>query len=121
LATNEIGKPWPKLRGNMLLLATGNYAVVSPRAQGILLWKLTYTPSGTDRMCQHLMPPPKRLVRNKQAGTAGFPFEGFELQVDESPSQIVDGLKRDQHSDVSTRRQRSIQRCISSVSRFSDF
>lgn len=98
--TNEIGKPWRSYADNVLL-ATGNYAGrISHDEQGILLWNF-FTPGGTDRMSNNLMPPPKRLVRTDSGHLQVCPFEGFELQVDRiAKVKSFDGLKRNQHSDV---------------------
>ena len=98
--TSKIGNPWRSYADNVLL-ATGNYAGrISHDEKGILLWNF-FTPGGTDRVSNNLMPPPKRLFRNDNGHLQVRSFEGFDSQIDEVANiQSFKGLKQHHSADI---------------------
>ncbi len=100
--TSEIGQPWRSYADNVLL-ATGNYAGrISHDERGILLWSF-FTPDGTDRLLNNLMPPPKRIFRTEKGHLQVRSFEGFDSQIDDTVTvKSFRGLKRNHTAEVQT-------------------
>lgn len=110
--TKQIGSPWKSYADNVLL-AAGNYAGrVSEDNVGLLLWSF-FTPQGTDRLTNNLMPPPKRLVRTDSGLLEVRTFEGFEPMVDRAAKvDSFEALKNDHRKHTSIKQERSIElRC----------
>ncbi|XZE55041.1 glycosyl hydrolase [Planctomycetaceae bacterium SH139] len=98
--TKDIGKPWKSYADNVLL-AAGNYAGrITEDDKGILLWSF-FTPGGSDRLTNNLMPPPKRLARSECGHLHVQTFEGFDALV-EGTAEIgkFQALKEDHEDHV---------------------
>lgn len=74
---DSIGEPWRSFHDNVLM-AQGNYAGrVCRDDKGLLLWCF-FAMNRDDRTANNLMPPPKRLVRDKNGLLRVKSFEIFE-------------------------------------------
>ncbi len=78
--TDRLGNPFRTYDDNVLL-ASGNYAGRLCRDdRGYLLFNF-FTPPGSDRNAENLMPPPKRLHRDEVGHIRAHTFERFEQRV----------------------------------------
>ena len=101
--TREIGRPWRTFHDNVLM-ATGNYAGrVCRDDRGWLIWNF-FSADLQDRTVNNLMPPPKRLVRQRDGLLRVTTFEEFDQWIeDDVDTRCVHYLKHgigEQHCSV---------------------